>query len=489
MTEHVKIVIAGAGLAGLGLASRLRAAGETSFLVLEKEERVGGTWRDNTYPGAACDVPSHLYWFSFDEQPDWSHVYSPQAEILCHIERLVQRHHLARYIRCQTEVISADWNDVDSVWHLRLSSGAQIVARVFVGAWGQLNRPSFGSVQGQRDFAGTSFHSAQWRHDVSLQGKRIGVIGTGASAAQIVPQIVDAVRQLTLFHRSANYITPRMDRPYDPEERARFRAEPATLQASREAIYREYEDRVYQAMRRESAGAREEAEIARAHLESQIGDPELRRKLTPDYPIGCKRILVSDDFYPALTRPNLTLVTDRIDRIEAGGVRTDDGRLHAADVLIYATGFETLSFLGALEIRGRHSRSLREAWRDGPEAYLGMSVSGFPNFFMLYGPNTNLGHNSILAMLECQFGYVLQAVRRIAAQSGSALDLREEVMTTYNRALQARLAGSSWAGNCTSWYKTARGRITNNWPDTVDDYQQVTARFNPTEYEVIPRLS
>jgi cation diffusion facilitator CzcD-associated flavoprotein CzcO len=484
MEQRYNVVIIGAGLAGLGMAMRLKAEGESDFVILEKADRVGGTWRDNTYPGAACDVQSHLYWYSFDAQPDWSHVYCAQPEILANIERLSERSGLVPHIRFNAEVTGVQWDDAAARWRIQTAAGETMTARTLVTAWGQLNRPSFRDLEGRDSFKGVSFHSSRWRDDVDLAGKRVATIGNAASAVQLIPQIAPKVAQLKVFQRSANYVVPRMDRPYEAEERRLYLEEPERLLASREAFYQEHEI-WHHAMRQDTDGAREFTALARAHLEGQVADPALREKLWPDYPIGCKRIIISDDFYPALTRPNVSLVTDRISRIEPDGVRMADGVLHEVDVIVFATGFETLSFLGTLEITGRGGASLREAWRDGPEAYLGMNIAGFPNLFMLYGPNTNLGHNSILTMLECQFDYVLQALRACAACAADAIDVRPEVMMKFNQKLQNDMQGTAWAGNCTSWYKTASGRITNNWSGNVEDYRRRTARFEPDDYEMI----
>lgn len=484
MRKSYRLAIIGAGLAGLGMAMRLKAEGETSFVILEKSDRVGGTWRDNSYPGAACDIQSHLYWYSFDTQPDWSHVYCAQPEILRNIERLVERTGLKPHLRFNTEVAEARWDDAAALWHIRTAAGDVVTARNVVTAWGQLNRPSFGAIEGRENFGGVAFHSSRWRHDVDLAGKRVASIGNAASAVQFIPRIAAQAAQLTVFQRSANYVVPRMDRPYDGEERALFLAEPERLLASREAIYREHETWHY-ALQQGSEAGKQFTAVARAHLEAQVADPVLREKLWPDYPIGCKRILISDDFYPALARPNVAVVTDRILRIEPEGMRTTDGKLHELDAIVFATGFETLSFLGSVQVTGRGGASLRDAWRNGPEAYLGMNVAGFPNLFMLYGPNTNLGHNSIIAMLECQFSYVLQALAATRQHQADALDVRPDVMAQFNRQLQDDMQGTAWAGNCNSWYKTADGRITNNWSGNVEDYKRRTASFDPAEYEMI----
>ncbi|TFV62204.1 NAD(P)/FAD-dependent oxidoreductase [Geodermatophilus sp. DF01-2] len=485
MSDEYKVAILGAGIGGLGMAARLRMEGETSFVILEKADAIGGTWRENTYPGAACDVQSHLYWYAFDdEQPNWSRLYGQQPEIRANIDSFVERHGLAEHIRLDAEVSRATWDDAGGAWVIETVSGEQIRAELFIGAWGQLNRPSFKGIPGRESFRGEAFHSAQWRHDVDLTGKRVAVVGNGASAVQIVPEIAEQVASLTVFQRSANYHVPRMDRPYDPEELRTF-SDPARLRESREAFYAEHESWVG-AMQLESNPVLDEFyRIARELLDTQVPDPVLREKLWPDYPLGCKRVLVADTYYPALMRDDVELVTDRIAEVVPEGIRTQDGTVHEFDVVVFATGFETLSFLGSLEITGRDGRSLRDIWQDGAHAYLGITVNGFPNFFLLYGPNTNLGHNSIILMLECQYDYVLQALRAREAHSAVALDVRADAMQRYNDQLQEQLRSTAFAGGCNSWYKTAEGHITNNWSGSVDDYRQATRQLQVEDYEML----
>ena len=487
MTNHFRVAIIGAGFGGLGMGIRLKQDGETSFVLLEKGNRAGGTWRDNTYPGAACDVQSHLYWFSFDEQPDWTRIYPLQPEILANIDRMVERHGLAPHIRLNTALESARWDDAALIWHLDLGGGGTLTADSIVTAWGQLNRPSTQGIEGVDDFAGKSFHSARWNHDVELAGKRVASIGNGPSAAQFIPELAAVAGHLSVFQRSPNYIIPRLDRAYTDDERRLFQQARARVE-SREAYYMEHEG-WFDAFHPGTPTAAEFTAAARAHLEAQVADPVLRERLWPTYPIGCKRLIISDDFLSAMAQPNVSLVTEHIKRIEAGGIRTADDVLHAVDVIVYGTGFDSQQFIGTGDILGRGGRSLRATWAAAPQAYLGMNVAGFPNLTMLYGPNTNLGHNSILLMLECQFDYVLQKLRAMKAQGGGPLDVRPQSLAAFNQRLQAELRGTSWAGNCLSWYKNADNLITNNWSGSVEAYRAETATLDLSHYEKLAPVS
>lgn len=476
---HCEIAILGAGLGGLGMASRLRAAGRTDFVIFEQADRLGGTWRDNTYPGAGCDVQSHLYCYSFALKRDWSHVYCLQPEILRYVEDFAEANGLVPHIRFDHEVTEARWDDEHARWGLRMRHGGTFTARAFIAAWGQLNRPVTPLIEGHETFAGESFHSARWRHDLDIAGRRVGVVGTGASAAQLVPEVAEIASRVSLFQRTPNWIVPRMDRRYSEEELAAFRTDDSAFLESRNGFYLERENRFTRHWLG-SEKADETRKIALDHLRAQIPDPELRAALTPDYPVGCKRILISDDFYPALLRENVTLVTSPIERLTPTGIETADGRTHACDVIVYATGFDTHSFQGPLDIFGRDGCVLRDVWREAPEAYLGIAVAGFPNFFMLYGPNTNLSHNTILEMIEAQIRYILQAVERL--DESQALDVRPGVLRRFNDQLQTDFKGTSWTGGCTSWY-IRDGRVINNWVGAVEAYKARTARLDPEDFK------
>jgi cation diffusion facilitator CzcD-associated flavoprotein CzcO len=483
MIADYRVAILGAGFAGLCMGLKLKAQGESSFVILEKADRVGGTWRENTYPGCGCDIPSHLYSYSFELNPDWPEVFSAQPDILAYIEDVVEKNQLSNHLRFNSEVTAAAWDEAASLWRITTADGTTITAQAFVTAWGQLNRPKLPPIPGRDDFAGPAFHSAQWDSSVALEGKRVAVIGNGASAVQFIPEVAKVAGQLTLFQRSPNWIVPRMNRPYTLEEKARFRVDPDAMRKVRGEIFEMAEARL--SAKRAGTLPVEEIPIPLAHMHSQVADPVLRAKLTPDYEIGCKRVLISNDFYPALTRDNVELVTEAIAQITPKGVVDATGRLHEADVIIYATGFETKSFAGDTGIKGLGGQPLSAVWADGAEAYLGITVSGFPNLFMLYGPNTNLGHNSIIYMIEAQADYVIQALETLAAQGAQAVDVQPAALRTYNDDIQAELAHTPWAGSCVSWYKTADGRILNNWPGTARAYAQAVERFDAESYRLL----
>ncbi|HDZ56950.1 MAG TPA: NAD(P)/FAD-dependent oxidoreductase [Pseudomonas xinjiangensis] len=475
-------LIIGAGFAGIGLAIRLDKAGISDFLILEKAGDVGGTWRDNSYPGAACDVPSHLYSFSFEPKADWTSKYAPQAEILAYIRHCAKKYHLGPRTRFSCEVSQAEFDETLGLWQVATTEGEVLVARSLISACGQLNRPLYPAIPGVEDFGGEAFHSAHWRHDLDLANKRVAVIGTGASAIQFVPQIAPRVGHLTLFQRSAAYVIPKADRPYSAREHALLQRFPAMQKLSRAWQYLSHESRALAFISFPSLMKTLEGNFHK-HLESGLSDAVKRRQLVPDYPMGCKRMLISNDFFPSLDRDNVDLVTQGIEAVTAHGVRTVDGVLHEADVLIYGTGFAATDFLAPMSIKGRNGQELNHAWQSGAQAYKGISVSGFPNLFLLYGPNTNLGHNSIIYMLESQFNYVVSCLHSLRQRGWRYIDVKADVQTRFNTRIQQAVSTTVWSKGCTSWYQTAEGKHTNNWPGYTFSYRRLTRTPEFEDYE------
>jgi cyclohexanone monooxygenase len=481
----VRVAIIGSGFGGLCMAIRLKQAGVEDFTLFERGERLGGTWRDNTYPGAACDVPSHLYSFSFAPKPDWTRRFAEQPEILAYLEDCADRFDVRRHIRFGVAITEARFDEAAGAWRLLAADGSVHSARSLVAATGQLNRPAVPALPGLDRFAGATFHSARWDHAHPLEGKRVAVVGTGASAIQFVPEVARRAARLTLFQRTPPWILPKPDRAYHPVEKRLFAALPGLDRAYRAWLYWTSEVR-FVALRRDSRANRLVTRLARGHLERTVEDPALRARLLPDYPIGCKRVLISNDYYDALARDHVTLVTAPIAEVREDGLATGDGAFHPAEVIIFGTGFRSTEFLAPLRVTGLSGRTLDEAWRGGAEAYLGITVAGFPNLFLLYGPNTNLAHNSIIFMLESQVGYVLSALRLLDEERLRYLDLRRERLGAFTGEVQARLERSVWAAGCTSWYLDARGHNSNNWPGFTVEYRRRTARLASDDYRLAP---
>lgn len=478
----LRVLIIGAGFAGVGLAIQLQKRGIEDFLVLEKAASVGGTWRDNHYPGAACDVPSHLYSYSFEPKTDWSRKFAPQAEIVAYIQHCVDKHQLAGKIRCNTEVASAEFEQASGLWRVIGKDGEHYLAQALVSACGQLNQPAYPRIPGLESFAGEAFHSARWNHAYDLAGKRVAVIGTGASAIQFVPEIVPKVQHLTLFQRSAAYVISKPDRAYKRWELALLRRWPWLQQIDRGLKYVQHEVRALAFIHFPVLMKLFQFSFQR-HLAAAIADPERQRQLQPDYPLGCKRILISNNYFPALAQGNVEIVNQAIQSITPQGVVTADGREHPVDALIYGTGFAATDFLAPMQIKGLVGVELNQAWRDGAEAYKGISVNGFPNLFLLYGPNTNLGHNSILYMLESQFAYVLNCLDALQQQGLRYMDVKPQVQQRFNQHLQQVIRHSIWEQGCTSWYKNAAGKNTNNWPGFTFTYRQQTRHLELADYD------
>lgn len=487
--EHVDVIIVGSGFAGLGMAIALQRRGGERFVVLERADAIGGTWRDNHYPGCACDVPSFLYSFSFAPNvggSGWSRVYAPQAEIRAYLEGLVDTHQLRPHVRFGAELTQARWDAAAARWVVTTADGRTFVGGALVLALGGLSRPAMPTIPGLDDFEGTRFHSAAWDHAAPLDGRRVGVIGTGASAIQFVPPVAERAGQLTVFQRSAPWILPKSDRPFSPLERRALAGLPGAAAAYRAWIYGTQELRAL-AFTEGAWMMRLGRAMALRHLHAQVRDPALRAKLTPDYAMGCKRVLISNDYYPALTRPNVHVETGAIARVVPRGVETRDGRLHPLDVLILGTGFAVHDYVGRADVRGVGGASLAETWRRGAEAYLGTTVPGFPNLFVLVGPNTGLAHTSMVFMIESQIGYVLGALAHRRRAGVAALDLRPEVSRRYNDAIAARLDGRVWSSGCSTWYRDASGRNSTLWPGFTFEFRARTAHFDAASYLAAPR--
>lgn len=485
-TIRPRVLVIGAGFGGLAAAYELSRDGLAEVTVLEKAHDIGGVWRENTYPGAACDVPSNLYSYSFARKTDWGRRYAEQPDILGYIHDTADRFGLRKLVRTGVEVTSAEFDESTATWRVTTSSGDVFEAEVLVPAVGQLSRPALPNIPGLETFTGPSFHSAQWRHDVDLAGKRVAVLGTGASAIQFVPRIRQTAGHVTVFQRSAPYVVPKVDRAYTEKHHAAFAKVPGFSAAMRGAIW-ETTELLGLALTRVAPLARVLQALASANLKRHIKDPVLRAKLTPDYPIGCKRVLFSSDWYPALACDNVSVETDAITEVTPTGVRTADGRLHEVDVIIYGTGFKATEFLAPMTITGRGGRDLHAEWAEGARAHLGMAVPGFPNMFLIYGPNTNLGSSSIILMMEQQAGYIRQLTEELARRGmGRAFEVRRDVEEAYDAAVQSRLENGVWT-TCDSWYRTESGRVTTNWPGLVHEYQHRTRVAAIEDYhEVLP---
>jgi cation diffusion facilitator CzcD-associated flavoprotein CzcO len=480
--QDVRVAIVGSGFAGLGMAIRLREAGIEDFVVLERAHDVGGTWRDNSYPGCACDVPSHLYSFSFAPNPEWTSTFSPQPEILDYLRGCAQRYGVLPHIRFGHELLDASWDEDVQRWRLQTSRG-DLTAQLLVLGTGPLSSPAIPDLPGLERFEGTSFHSATWDHDHDLDGERVAVVGTGASAIQFVPQIQPRVGRLHVFQRTAPWIMPRPDRPLRSWERRLYRALPAAQLLMRASIYWARESFVlgFRHPRAMRLGQR----LALRHLRRQVADPELRRRLTPTYRVGCKRVLISNDYLPALGRENVEVVTDAIREVRPRSIVTADGVEREVDTIVFGTGFHVTDMPAAERVRGRDGRALAEVWAGSPQAHLGAMVAGYPNLFFLVGPNTGLGHNSIVFMIESQCNYVLDALRLMEAGGAAELDVRPEAQAAYNAHIQEQMRGTVWtSGGCASWYLDARGRNTTLWPTFTWPFRERTRRLDPAHYEL-----
>ena len=480
------IAIIGAGFAGIGMGIALTRAGYRDFTIYEKDDDVGGTWKVNTYPGCACDVPSHLYSFSFAPNPEWSRAFSPQQEIWAYQKRLVDEYDLLPKVRRNTQITGARFDDEAGIWRLTTDDGQAFTARVLISGMGGLSRPAFPNIPGREDFAGTTFHSQQWRHDYDLEGKTVAVIGTGASAIQFVPQIATKVRTLHLFQRTPPWILPKADRALSGGEHALFRKLPFTQRVARRWTYLTLEWRAGALVFFPTITRLAQFEAER-HIARHIDDPAMRAALTPSYRMGCKRVLLSNDYLPALNRENVELVTTAIDHVSDSGVCTVDGATREVDAIIYGTGFQAADPVPPGVVFGREGRDLMETWAEGPEAYKGTTVAGYPNLFFLVGPNTGIGHTSVLFMLEAQMRYVLDALATMAKGNTQWVDVKPDVMAEHNRWLQKRMAKTVWStGGCNSWYMNEHGKNVTLWPGFTTGFWKQLRRFDHGAYEHHP---
>ncbi|MET8676961.1 NAD(P)/FAD-dependent oxidoreductase [Streptomyces sp. NPDC004647] len=483
--EHVRVAVIGSGFGGLGAAVRLRRAGITDFAVLERAGAVGGTWRDNTYPGCACDVPSHLYSFSFAPNPEWPRNFSGQPHIRAYLERVADTFGLRPHIRFNSEVRGLRWDSDELHWEITTAAGT-LTADVVVSATGPLSDPKIPAIPGLDSFPGKVFHSSRWDHDYDLSGKRIAMIGTGASAIQIVPFIQPAVERLTLFQRTAPWVMPRMDRRITGVERVLHTRLPVTRALRRGLLWGIRELQVSAFTKRPKELGLIEA-LAASHMKKAIKDPELRARLTPDYRIGCKRILLSSDYYPALARPNVDLVPSGLTEVRGSTLVAADGTETEADAIVFGTGFRVTDMPITERVTGSEGTTLAEEWKDGMEALRGTSAAGFPNFLTIIGPNTGLGNSSMILMIEAQLNYMVDFMKQLDTLGGKvALDARPSAVHAWNRGIQERMRRTVWnTGGCDSWYLDANGRNTTVWPGTTGEFRRVTRRVDLAEYAVL----
>jgi cation diffusion facilitator CzcD-associated flavoprotein CzcO len=482
-----EVVIVGTGFSGIGAAIKLKEAGIEDFVIFDKAEEVAGTWRENTYPGCACDVPSHMYSFSFEQNPDWSEMYAPQPEIRAYLEGVTDKYGVRPHLRMGFRALSASWDEAAGLWHC-VGEGAdgreELTARFLISGIGGLHVPAKPHLQGLEGFEGPAFHSAEWDHSVDLKGKKVAVIGTGASAIQFVPAISREVGQLDLYQRTAPWVLPKLDRHITKFERAIYRRFPILQRAYRRGLYWYLELVIYRGITGKRFGRFFER-AGMKNLERQVKDPVKREKLKPGYEFGCKRMLMSNTYYKALDRDNAAVVTEPIAEVGPRTITTADGVTREADVIIYGTGFDTQAMASSVEIKGEEDQVLAELWqREGIQAHRGTMISGFPNLFFLLGPNTGLGHNSVIFMIECQIRLVVQAIAE-ARRREAAVTPTQNAQDAYNSKMQSDLGDAVWSRGCKSWYLDAEGRNITLWPGETFRFYESTRKLDPAEYEWI----
>ncbi len=481
-TTKTGIAIIGSGFSGICMGIQLKKAGITDFLIFERASEIGGTWRDNTYPGVACDVSSHMYSFSFEPNPNWSRMFSPQAEILQYLKACVTKYELASFIKYNTNIAGAEFDEKNSQWNIHMQSGETIIAKTFVNGMGPLNRAVLPDLQGIETFAGKTFHSSEWDHSFDLTGKRVAVIGTGASAIQIVPNIVNKVKALYLFQRTAPWILPKPDRNMSEFEKNLFRFLPFTQKMYRYFIYWVLESSALGLVVNPKWTKLLE-KISLRHLKKSVADEELRMKLTPKYILGCKRILLSNDYYKALTLPQSQVITEGIDRVEGNTIIAKDGKRSEVDAIVFGTGFNAADYPKDFVVKGLNGKLLADEWKRGPEAYLGIAVKHFPNLFFIIGPNTGLGNNSMIFMIEAQVNYIVQCIKTLQENGFKYLNVKDDVQENYNIEIQKRLSHTVWNSGCVSWYQTAEGKNTSIWPGFTFQYWKRMKKLQKEDFK------
>lgn len=484
-SNYNEIIILGAGFAGICMGIQLQKAGIKDFIIVEKADDIGGTWRDNTYPGAACDVSSHLYSYSFEQNPNWNRMFSGQKEIYNYLKHCVAKYQLESYIHFNIEILGGNYNETTGKWTLQTNKEDR-ECRFWVNAMGPLNRQNFPNIQGRTSFEGAAFHSSQWNHDFDLKDKKVAVVGTGASAIQIIPAIAAQVKELVVFQRSPAWVMPKPDREMSSIEKTLFRKLPFVQRLYRNSIYL-LNELTALALVYKPKWTKLIEKLATLHIKKYIKEEQLRKKLLPDYNIGCKRILLSNDYYPALKQDNVEVFTKGISEINAKGIVTADGKQKNFDAIVYCTGFTASEFPQHFKVTGKDKKELLKEWSNGPEAYLGSTVAGFPNMFFIIGPNTGLGHTSMIFMIESQVNYIIDAIKKVKAQDVMAMEVKEEVQERFNREIQDKLKGTVWSSGCSSWYLTSYGKNTTVWPGFTFEFWNRNKKVILSDYHWIKR--
>jgi cyclohexanone monooxygenase len=481
MREALTVGIIGAGPGGIALGILLARNGFRDFTIFDREDGVGGTWRINTYPGLACDVKSHLYSYSFDLNSHWSRLWSPQPEILAYFERCADKYGLRPHLKLRTEIRAARWDSDSQQWCLTTATGEEHRFNIVVSAVGLFTRPMFPDLVEQEPFAGTVMHSSRWDHTVQLEGKRVAVLGTGSTASQLIPELAKVAVQVYSVQRSATWILPKPDRHYTPREHWVFARIPFAKRLYRTRLWLRSEANI-SVIEHGSEKTQDFTAIALNLLEKTVADEELRRRLTPDHPMGCKRLVFSSDYLPALTRPNVEVVASPARYLKARSLVTADGSERDVDVVVCATGYAAADYLGQLDVTGEHGATLREVWEDGAQAYLGMAVPGFPNFFMLYGPNTNVGSNSVIFMLEAQARYIVRALNHMRRKGKTYVAVRPAALAEFIAKIDQWMTGTVWTTQCSNYFRTTNGRVVTQWPRSARSFWGMTRRFKPADF-------